>query len=62
MVHCASTNTFLSRLPAHPFRLIAHNGEDSTPSRQPELMRAREAPLSSDLIPGDLSGCTRFAP
>src|SRR5690606_13046948 len=39
---------------AHPFRLIAHNGEINTVKGNRNWMRAREALLRSDLIPGDL--------
>ena len=49
-----STNTFPSWPLAHPYRLIAHNGEINTVKGNRNWMRAREAMLSSDLIPGDL--------
>ncbi|WP_420846488.1 glutamate synthase large subunit [Nocardioides solisilvae] len=49
-----STNTFPSWPLAHPFRFIAHNGEINTVMGNRNWMRAREALLSSDLIPGDL--------
>src|SRR3954463_3778410 len=49
-----STNTFPSWPLAHPFRFIAHNGEINTVMGNRNLMRAREALLASDLIPGDL--------
>src|SRR4051812_35796939 len=49
-----STNTFPSWPLAHPFRYIAHNGEINTVMGNRNWMRAREALLSSDLIPGDL--------
>ncbi len=49
-----STNTFPSWPLAHPFRFIAHNGEINTVQGNRNWMRAREALLSSDLIPGDL--------
>jgi glutamate synthase (NADPH) large chain len=49
-----STNTFPSWPLAHPFRLIAHNGEINTIKGNRNWMRTREALLSSDLIPGDL--------
>jgi glutamate synthase (NADPH/NADH) large chain len=48
-----STNTFPSWPLAHPFRLIAHNGEINTVKGNTNWMRAREATLASDLI-GDL--------
>ncbi len=49
-----STNTFPSWPLAHPFRFIAHNGEINTVMGNRNWMRAREALLTSDLIPGDL--------
>ncbi|MBT0565201.1 glutamate synthase large subunit [Williamsia sp. CHRR-6] len=50
-----STNTFPSWPLAHPFRFIAHNGEINTVRGNRNRMRAREALLATDLIPGDLS-------
>ena len=50
-----STNTFPSWPLAHPYRLIAHNGEINTVKGNRNWMQAREAKLSSDLIQGDLS-------
>jgi len=49
-----STNTFPSWPLSHPFRFIAHNGEINTVMGNRNWMRAREALLSSDLVPGDL--------
>ncbi|PVG83648.1 glutamate synthase large subunit [Nocardioides gansuensis] len=49
-----STNTFPSWPLAHPFRFIAHNGEINTVMGNRNWMRAREALLESDIIPGDL--------
>ncbi len=49
-----STNTFPSWPLSHPFRFIAHNGEINTVMGNRNWMRAREALLTSDLIPGDL--------
>lgn len=49
-----STNTFPSWPLAHPYRMIAHNGEINTVRGNRNWMRAREALLESDLIPGDL--------
>jgi glutamate synthase (NADPH/NADH) large chain len=49
-----STNTFPSWPLAHPYRLIAHNGEINTIRGNRNWMAAREALLASDLIPGDL--------
>jgi glutamate synthase (NADPH/NADH) large chain len=50
-----STNTFPSWPLAHPYRLIAHNGEINTVRGNRNWMAARESQLSSDVIPGDLS-------
>ncbi|RCV50740.1 glutamate synthase large subunit [Marinitenerispora sediminis] len=50
-----STNTFPSWPLAHPFRFVAHNGEINTVKGNRNWMRAREATLASDLIPGDIS-------
>ncbi len=50
-----STNTFPSWPLAHPYRLIAHNGEINTVQGNRNWMKAREAQLSSDVIPGDIS-------
>ncbi|WP_375425184.1 glutamate synthase large subunit [uncultured Friedmanniella sp.] len=49
-----STNTFPAWELAHPFRMIAHNGEINTVKGNRNWMRARETLLRSDLIPGDL--------
>jgi glutamate synthase (NADPH) large chain len=49
-----STNTFPSWPLSHPFRFIAHNGEINTVMGNRNWMRAREALLASDLIPGPL--------
>jgi glutamate synthase (NADPH/NADH) large chain len=49
-----STNTFPSWPLAHPYRFLAHNGEINTLRGNRNWMRAREALLASDLIPGDL--------
>ena len=50
-----STNTFPSWPLAHPYRLIAHNGEINTVKGNRNWMRARESMLATDLIPGDLA-------
>jgi glutamate synthase (NADPH) large chain len=50
-----STNTFPSWPLAHPYRFVAHNGEINTVMGNRNWMRAREAQLATDLIPGDLS-------
>src|SRR4051812_26895624 len=47
-----STNTFPSWPLAHPYRIIAHNGEINTVMGNENWMRAREAMLQSDLIGG----------
>ena len=49
-----STNTFPSWPLAHPYRFVAHNGEINTVMGNRNWMRAREALLASDIIPGDL--------
>ena len=49
-----STNTFPAWNLAHPYRLIAHNGEINTVQGNRNWMRARQSLLESDLIPGDL--------
>jgi len=54
-----STNTFPSWPLAHPYRLIAHNGEINTVAGNRNWMRAREALLSSSTIPG---GVQRLLP
>ena len=48
-----STNTFPSWPLAHPYRMIAHNGEINTVRGNRNWMRAREAQLASELL-GDL--------
>ena len=50
-----STNTFPSWPLAHPFRLIAHNGEINTVQGNRNWMAARESQVRSDVIPGDIS-------
>jgi glutamate synthase (ferredoxin) len=50
-----STNTFPSWELAHPYRMIAHNGEINTLRGNINWMRAREALFASDLYePGDV--------
>jgi len=49
-----STNTFPAWELAHPYRMIAHNGEINTVKGNRNWMRAREALLASNVIPGDL--------
>jgi len=48
-----STNTFPAWELAHPYRLIAHNGEINTVKGNRNWMRAREALLASNVLPGD---------
>jgi glutamate synthase (NADPH/NADH) large chain len=50
-----STNTFPSWPLAHPYRMIAHNGEINTVQGNRNWMAARESQLTSDVLPGDLS-------
>ncbi len=47
-----STNTFPSWPLAHPYRMVAHNGEINTIKGNRNWMRAREANLSTPHIPG----------
>ncbi len=49
-----STNTFPSWELAHPYRMIAHNGEVNTLRGNINWMRARESQLASDLFGDDL--------
>jgi glutamate synthase (NADPH/NADH) large chain len=51
-----STNTFPSWPLAHPYRLIAHNGEINTIRGNRNWMRAREALLQTDLFGRDAQG------
>ncbi|GAA4906205.1 glutamate synthase large subunit [Tessaracoccus lubricantis] len=50
-----STNTFPAWELAHPYRMIAHNGEINTVRGNRNWMRAREALLTSDKFPGSLT-------
>ena len=50
-----STNTFPSWALAHPYRFISHNGEINTVKGNRNWMQAREAMLTSDVIPGDIT-------
>src|SRR2546425_8142304 len=50
-----STNTFPSWELAHPYRLIAHNGEINTLRGNVNWMRARESQLASELFGSDLA-------
>ncbi|MEI6447446.1 MAG: glutamate synthase large subunit [Actinomycetes bacterium] len=49
-----STNTFPSWELAHPYRMIAHNGEINTYRGNVNWMRARESQMESDLFGDDL--------
>ncbi|MDQ1520190.1 MAG: glutamate synthase large chain, partial [Actinomycetota bacterium] len=49
-----STNTFPSWPLAHPYRMVAHNGEINTVQGNQNWMRAREGVMRTDLLPGDL--------
>ncbi|HLR98196.1 MAG TPA: glutamate synthase large subunit [Mycolicibacillus parakoreensis] len=48
-----STNTFPSWPLAHPFRLVAHNGEINTVTGNENWMRAREALIHTDVFGAD---------
>ncbi len=50
-----STNTFPSWELAHPYRLVAHNGEINTLQGNVNWMRARESQLASELFGDDLA-------
>jgi glutamate synthase domain-containing protein 2/glutamate synthase domain-containing protein 1/glutamate synthase domain-containing protein 3 len=49
-----STNTFPSWELAHPYRMVAHNGEINTVMGNVNWMRARESQLRSELFGDDL--------
>src|SRR6059036_154160 len=49
-----STNTFPTWSLAHPYRMIAHNGEINTLRGNVNWMRARESQLASELFGDDL--------
>jgi glutamate synthase (NADPH/NADH) large chain len=49
-----STNTFPEWPLAHPYRLIAHNGEINTVKGNVNWMRAREGMMESDVLGDDL--------
>src|SRR5947199_1757209 len=49
-----STNTFPSWALAHPYRMIAHNGEINTLRGNVNWMRARESQLTSELFGEDI--------
>jgi len=50
-----STNTFPSWELAHPYRVIAHNGEINTVRGNVNWMRARESQLASELFGEDIA-------
>jgi glutamate synthase domain-containing protein 2/glutamate synthase domain-containing protein 1/glutamate synthase domain-containing protein 3 len=50
-----STNTFPSWELAHPYRMLAHNGEVNTLEGNRNWMRARASQLESELLGGDVS-------
>ena len=50
-----STNTFPSWELAHPYRLVAHNGEINTLRGNVNWMRARESQLASELLGDDIA-------
>ncbi len=50
-----STNTFPSWKLAHPYRMVAHNGEINTLRGNVNWMAARQASVSSPLFGGDIS-------
>jgi len=50
-----STNTFPSWELAHPYRMLAHNGEVNTLEGNRNWMRARHSQLESELLGGDMS-------
>jgi len=50
-----STNTFPSWPLAHPYRMVAHNGEINTLRGNVNWMAARQASVSSPLFGGDIS-------
>ncbi|MHB1988356.1 MAG: glutamate synthase large subunit [Acidimicrobiales bacterium] len=50
-----STNTFPAWPLAHPYRLVAHNGEINTVRGNRNWMAAREALLESDALSGDMA-------
>ncbi|MGI8768945.1 MAG: glutamate synthase large subunit [Propionibacteriaceae bacterium] len=51
-----STNTFPAWELAHPYRLIAHNGEINTVKGNRNWMRARETLLASDVLAANTRG------
>jgi len=50
-----STNTFPSWELAHPFRMVAHNGEVNTLTGNRNWMRAREGAMRSELLGDELA-------
>ena len=56
-----STNTFPSWPLAHPYRIVAHNGEINTVQGNENWLRAREGNFESDLFPSEGSGALDHA-
>ena len=54
-----STNTFPAWSLAHPYRMIAHNGEINTLRGNVNWMAARQATVSSPLFGKDIRSCGR---
>ncbi len=50
-----STNTFPSWPLAHPYRVLAHNGEINTVQGNQNWMRTREGAMQSSVLKGDLA-------
>ncbi|TIM17923.1 MAG: hypothetical protein E5Y69_35935, partial [Mesorhizobium sp.] len=50
-----STNTFPSWKLAHPYRMVAHNGEINTLRGNVNWMAARQASVDSELFGNDIS-------
>ncbi|MGD9740722.1 MAG: glutamate synthase large subunit, partial [Bauldia sp.] len=50
-----STNTFPSWRLAHPYRMVAHNGEINTVRGNVNWMQARQASVDSELLGNDIS-------
>ena len=54
-----STNTFPTWSLAHPYRMIAHNGEINTLRGNVNWMAARQASVSFELFGDDITSCGR---
>jgi glutamate synthase (NADPH/NADH) large chain len=57
-----STNTFPSWKLAHPYRMVAHNGEINTLRGNVNWMAARQASVSSELFGDDISRSSGRSP